>query len=205
MPALPSWLLAPLRHQFAALLPDRPVYDADAPAGLPPQCIGDRVIFENLMQVLRFGCSYKSISDTTCGATTIRERRNEWIRLGIFAELRDRPDLLRPHRRPRPGGPRRRRLHHESSRRRAVPGRCPVYRPAGYATLCWATGYGIPLGRVLAPANRHDSPLLAPRWTDSARSARCPMTSPSTWTPDTTRRRPATSSDERRHDRPDRR
>ena len=23
-------------------------------------------------------------------------------------------------------------------------------------------GYGIPLGRVLAPANRHDSPLLAP-------------------------------------------
>lgn len=28
-------------------------------------------------------------------------------------------------------------------------------------------GYGIPLDRVLAAASRHDSPLLAPRWTDS--------------------------------------
>jgi len=32
-------------------------------------------------------------------------------------------------------------------------------------------GYGIPLGRVLAPASRPDSPLLAPRWTSSITSA----------------------------------
>ena len=43
-------------------------------------------------------------------------------------------------------------------------------------------GKGIPLGRVLAPANRHDSPLLAPRWTNSMTSARFRMTSPSTST-----------------------
>ena len=28
-----------------------------------------------------------TIADTTCGATTIRDRRDEWIRLGVFAEL----------------------------------------------------------------------------------------------------------------------
>jgi hypothetical protein len=50
-------------------------------------------------------------------------------------------------------------------------------------------GYGIPLGRVLAPANRHDSPLLALRWTSSMTWGRCPMTSESIWTPGTTRRK----------------
>jgi hypothetical protein len=38
--------------------------------------------------VLRFGCSYESIADCSCGATTIRGRRGEWIRAGIFAELK---------------------------------------------------------------------------------------------------------------------
>ena len=51
-------------------------------------------------------------------------------------------------------------------------------------------GYGIPLDRVLAPASRHDSPLLAPRWTSSLTWARCLMTSACTWTPGTTRRNP---------------
>jgi transposase len=52
------------------------------------QRIADRVIFEKLVQVLRFGCSYESIADCTCGATTIRDRRNEWIKAGIFARLK---------------------------------------------------------------------------------------------------------------------
>jgi hypothetical protein len=54
-------------------------------------------------------------------------------------------------------------------------------------------GYGIPLDRVLAPANRHDSPLLAPTLGKLEDSARCPMTSGSTRTPTTTRGKPATS------------
>jgi transposase len=41
-----------------------------------------------LVQVLRFGCSYDSIADCGCSATTIRERRNEWIRAGILAKLK---------------------------------------------------------------------------------------------------------------------
>ena len=48
----------------------------------------NRIIFEKLIQVLRFGCSYASIADCTCGATTIRDRRNEWIKAGIFADLK---------------------------------------------------------------------------------------------------------------------
>ncbi len=85
MPAIPSWLLEPLWDQFAALLPDRPVYDPSHPLGCHKPRIGDRIIFEKLIQVLRFGCSYVSIADCACSATTLRERRSEWIRAGIFA------------------------------------------------------------------------------------------------------------------------
>jgi len=39
----------------------------------------------------------------------------------------------------------------------------PVYRgKQGMKRSSMIDGYGIPLDRVLAPANRHDSPLLAP-------------------------------------------
>lgn len=41
-----------------------------------------------MLQLLRFGCSYQAIADTTCSATTIRYRRDEWIRLGAFARLK---------------------------------------------------------------------------------------------------------------------
>ena len=84
MPAIPSWLLEPLWDQFAALLPGRPVYDPAHPLGCHKPRIADRIIFEKLIQVLRFGCSYASIADCTCEATTIRERRDEWIKAGIF-------------------------------------------------------------------------------------------------------------------------
>jgi hypothetical protein len=36
--------------------------------------------------VLRFGCSYEAIADTTCSATTLRDRRDEWIARGVFAQ-----------------------------------------------------------------------------------------------------------------------
>ena len=164
MPAIPSWLLEPLWDQFAALLPDRPVYDPSHPLGCHKPRIGDRIIFEKLIQVLRFGCSYASIADCACGATTIRERRNEWIKAGIFAELKkiaresyDRMVGLALEEvavdgciTKAPGG-----------------GQCagpsPVdRRKLGMKRSLLVEGYGIPLGRVLAPANRHDSPLLAP-------------------------------------------
>ena len=196
MPAIPSWLLEPLWDQFAALLPDRPVYDPSHPLGCHRRRIGDRIIFEKLIQVLRFGCSYVSIADCTCGATTIRERRNEWIKAGVFAKLKtiaresyDRmiglvlEDLAVDGCITKaPGGG-------ESAGPSSVD-----RRKLGMKRSLLVEGYGIPLGRVLAPANRHDSRCWHPRWTHSPRSARCPMTSPSTWTPGTTRRKPATNS-----------
>ena len=134
MPAIPSWLLEPLWDQFAALLPDRPVYHPSHPLGCHKPRIADRIIFEKLIQVLRFGCSYASIADCTCGATTIRDRRNEWIKAGIFADLktiaRESYDrivglALAEHRR--------RRVHHQGARRRGMRG------PAARSTAAsWA-------------------------------------------------------------------
>lgn len=58
------------------------------PLGCHRRRIADRVIFDKLLQVLRFGCSYEGITDASCSAITLRERRDEWIRLGIFTDLR---------------------------------------------------------------------------------------------------------------------
>jgi transposase len=163
VPAIPSWLLEPLWDQFAALLPPRPVYLPSHPLGCHRQRIADRVIFEKLVQVLRFGCSYESIADCTCGATTIRDRRNEWIKAGIFARLKQ--IALESYDRivglaleeiiidgcitKAPGGG-------------ECAGRSPVDRgKQGMKRSSMTDGYGIPLDRVLAPASRHDSPLLA--------------------------------------------
>lgn len=87
MPVLPSWLTEPLWDQFWALLPDHPRYAPDHPLRCHRPRISDRTVFDKLLQVLRFGCSYAAIADTTCSATTIRNRRDEWIALGAFNEL----------------------------------------------------------------------------------------------------------------------
>jgi len=71
VPAIPSWLLEPLWDQFAALLPDRPVYVPSHPLGCHKPRIGDRIIFEKLIQVLRFGCSYASIADCNAKVSLI--------------------------------------------------------------------------------------------------------------------------------------
>ena len=88
MPALPSWLTNPLWDQFAALLPVRSTVDPTHPLGGHRRRISDRTVFDKLLQVLRFGFSYQAIADVTCSATTIRNRRNEWITLGIFVRLK---------------------------------------------------------------------------------------------------------------------
>ena len=87
MPALPSWLADPLWDQFAALLPPQEVFVPTHPWGCHRRRIGDRIVFDKLVQVLRFGCSYDAIADSTCSATTLRARRDEWIALGVFAAL----------------------------------------------------------------------------------------------------------------------
>jgi hypothetical protein len=121
------------------------------------------VVFEKLVQVLLFGCAYERIADTTCSATTLRDRRDEWIELGAMdtlpemaLEAYDRfvglelPDVAvdccitkAPC-----GGEK--------------AGRSPVDRgKRGTKRSTAVDAKGIPLGTVTAPANRHDSPLLA--------------------------------------------
>jgi transposase len=164
VPALPSWLADPLWDQFAALLPPREVFVPTHPWGCHRRRIGDRIVFDKLVQVLRFGCSYDAIADTTCSATTLRARRDEWIGLGVFAALariaREAYDrivgLALDHLAvdgcitKAPGGG-------------ECAGPSPVdRRKQGLKRSVLVEGGGIPLGRVLAGAHRHDSPLLEP-------------------------------------------
>ena len=164
MPALPSWLIEPLWDQFAALLPARETFVCTHPWGCHRRRIADRVVFDKLIQVLRFGCSYEGIADSTCSATTLRARRDEWINLGVFAALariaRDSYDRIVGLMlddiavdgciTKAPGGG-------------EVAGPSPVdRRKQGMKRSVLVEGYGIPMGRVLAGAQRHDSPLLAP-------------------------------------------
>jgi len=163
VPAIPSWLPEPLWDQFSALLPSRPAYDPSHPLGCHRPRIPDRIIFEKLIQMLRFGCSYAAIADCSCGATTIRERRSEWIKAGVFAKLKqialDSYDRM--------AGLVLEELAVDGCITKApgggqCAGRSPVDRgKLGMKRSLLVEGYGIPLDRVLAPANRHDSRLLA--------------------------------------------
>lgn len=74
MPALPVWLTTPWWEQFAVLLPRQQTCDPAPPLGCHRRRISDRIICGKLLQVLRFGCSYEGIADTTCSVTTIRAR-----------------------------------------------------------------------------------------------------------------------------------
>ena len=85
MPAVPSCILDPLREQFLALLP---AHLDDHPLGCHRPRIGDAVVFDKLVEALVFGAGYERIADAACSATTLRRRRDEWIRLGIFDRLR---------------------------------------------------------------------------------------------------------------------
>jgi transposase len=164
VPVLPSWLIDPLWDQFAALLPVYPRVAPTHPLGCHRRRIDDRIIFDKLLQVLRFGCSYQAIADATCSASTLRGRRDEWIAAGVFAALKQ--IALGAYDRmvgllldeisidgcitKAPGG-----------------GQCagpsPVdRRKLGMKRSVMVDGYGIPLARVLAGAQRHDSPLLSP-------------------------------------------
>jgi transposase len=164
VPAIPSWLLEPLWDQFAALLPPRPVYLPSHPLGCHRPRIADRIVFEKLVQMLRFGCSYAAIADCTCSATTIRGRRDEQVAAGIFARLKqialDAYDriaglileeiIIDGCITKAPGGG-------------DCAGRSPVDRgKQGMKRSSMTDGHGIPLDRVLAAASRHDSRLLAP-------------------------------------------
>jgi transposase len=85
VPALPSSVLEPLWVQVAALLPTR--LDTH-PLGCHRPRIPDRIVFDKLIQLLVFGCGYRRLADSTCSATTLRRRRDEWISAGVAEQLR---------------------------------------------------------------------------------------------------------------------
>ena len=160
MPAIQPYIIEPIWEQFCALLPER---KEDHPLGCHRPRIPERVVFEKLVQVLVFGCAYRRIADEGCSATTLRRRRDEWIEAGTMEELRalalatyDQIIGLRPEdvavdcciTKAPCGGEK--------------AGRSPVDRGKRGAKRSVAVDAdGIPLRTIVAPANRHDSPLLA--------------------------------------------
>src|ERR687890_1952683 len=161
VPALEPYLIEPIFAQFKALLPDREV---DHPLGCHRPRIPDRVVFEKLVQVLVFGCAYRRIADEGCSATTLRDRRNEWIEIGAMDSLRE--IVLEAY--DRYIGLELSEVAVDCCITKAPcggekAGRSPVDRgKRGVKRSMAVDARGIPLGAVSAPANRHDSPLLVP-------------------------------------------
>lgn len=184
MPALPSWLTDPLWDQFEALLPERPAYAQTHPLGCHRPRIMDRIVFDKLVQVLVFGCGYRRISDEACSATTIRGRRDEWIKLGVFERLElivleayDRIVGLALQDIPVDG------CHTKAVSGGECAGPSPVNRRKGGLKRSTATdGNGIPLGAVAAPATATTPRCSAPPWSNCGGSARFPRRPPCIWT-----------------------
>jgi transposase len=160
VPALQPYLIKPIWEQFSALLPER---KTDHPLGCHRPRIPDRVVFEKLVEVLVFGCAYWRIADEKCSATTLRRRRDEWIEEGVMEKLRE----LALETYDRLVGLELADLAVDCCITKAPcggekTGRSPVDRgKRGIKRSMAVDACGIPLGIVIAPANRHDSPLLA--------------------------------------------
>ena len=162
VPAIPPYIIEPIFEQFSALLPER---TTDHPLGCHKPRIPDRVDFEKRVQILVIGRAYERIADGFCSESTLRRHRDEWIELGPVEE-RLRLLVLEAYERfigldlsevavdccitEAPCGGER-------------AGRNPVYRgKAGLKRSTAVDARGIPVGRVTAPAGRHDSLLLVP-------------------------------------------
>jgi transposase len=161
VPAVPSSLIEPIWDQFSALLPAREVRH---PLGCHRRRIPDRVVFDKLVQVLVFGCAYARIADATCSATTLRRRRDEWIAAGVMEVLH----TLALAAYDRMIGLRLEDVAVDCCLTKApcggeMAGRSPVDRgKQGLKRSLAVDATGIPLATIMAPANRHDSPLLEP-------------------------------------------
>jgi hypothetical protein len=159
VPALPPYLIEPIFEQFCALLPQR---ETNHPLGCHRPRIPERVSFEKLVQVLVFGCAYERIADESCSATTLRRRRDEWVEAGVMARLRE----LALEAYDKLIGLELSDVAVDCCITKAPcggekAGRNPVDRgKRGIKRSALVDAKGIPLGADMAPANRHDSPLL---------------------------------------------
>ncbi|PZG19818.1 IS5/IS1182 family transposase [Micromonospora craterilacus] len=161
MPVLPTFITDPLWEQFQALLPERNITH---PLGCHRPRIPDRVVFDKLLARLVLGGTYQQHADESCSATTMRARRDEWIRAGVFEQLHhlaleayDQAVGLDLHDLVVDGCIVKAPCGGENT------GRSPVDRgKSGLKRSVLVDGGGIPVGWVLAGANRNDSPLLRP-------------------------------------------
>jgi hypothetical protein len=165
VPVVPSCLLEPIWVEFCVLIGgERQQFDPGHPLGCHRRRVPDRVVFEHVVEALVHGSGYERIATPGCSDRTIRRRLKDWAAAGagerlhalalraydliIGLELADVPVdgcLTKAC----CGGER--------------AGPSPAGRRKGGLKRSVATeGYGIPLGIVSAPGNRHDSPLLAP-------------------------------------------
>ena len=165
MPVVPSCLLEPVWVEFCALLGgERPEFDPAHPLGCHRRRVRDRMVFEHVVAALVHGSGYERIASPGCSDRTIRRRLKAWAALGIGEQvhalaLRAYDQMIGLElgdvavdgciTKAPCGGER--------------AGPSPVDRRKGGLKRSVATeNYGIPLGIASAPANRHDSPLLAP-------------------------------------------
>ncbi len=161
MPAVPSWVIDPLWDQFRELIP---VVVDTHPLGCHNPRIPDRIVFDKLVQVLVLGASYAKIADSTCSATTIRTRRDEWITAGVFTQL----EQLALNAYDQVVGLELSNVTVDGCIVKApcggqAAGPSPVDRgKLGTKRSVMTDALGIPIGCVSAPANRNDSPLLRP-------------------------------------------
>lgn len=159
MPALQPYIIEPIWEQFEALLPER---RTNHPLGCHRGRIPDRVVFGKLVEMLVFGCAYWRISDESCSESTLRRRRDEWIGLGLMETLRE----ISLEAYDRLIGLELADLAVDGCITKAPcggekAGRSPVDRgKGGIKRSMVVDARGIPLGSVIAPANRHDLPLL---------------------------------------------
>ena len=159
MSATKACIIDPIWDQFAALLP---AHQEAHPLGCHRHRVPDRVVFDKLVQVLVFGCTYHRIADDSCSATTLRRRRDDWIVVGIM----DRLLALVLDAYDRMIGLELGDIAIDECITKApfdgeTTGRSPVDRgKQGLKRSTVVDANGIPLGAVAAPPNRHDSPLL---------------------------------------------
>jgi hypothetical protein len=164
VPVLPACLVEPLWVQFAALLPDRPAFVPTHPLGCHRRRVPDRVVFEHVLAALVHGSGYERIASPGCSERTIRRRIQGWAAGGLM----ERVHALALAAYERMIGLDLEDLAVDGCITKApsggeVAGRSPVDRgKQGLKRSVLTEGRGVPLHVISAPANRHDSPLLAP-------------------------------------------
>ena len=190
MPALQPYIIEPIFEQFEALLPERRT--TNHPLGCHKPRIPDRVVFGKLVEVLVFGCAYWRIADESCSESTLRRRRDEWIEAGLMEKLRrisleayDRQIGLELADLAVDGCITKAPCGGEKA------GRSPVDRgKGGVKRSTVVDARGIPLGTVIAPANRVTTRRCwtrhsTPPW---SRSESCRIERGCIWTAPTTRK-----------------